>query len=212
MKLSSKTRQGPANVFAYEIYGNCYLNLSNRCNLRCRFCPRMAGEWDIQDHNLRLQHEPDAAELLAAVAALGELKRFNEVVFCGLGEPTLRLETLLSVGRTLRARGVRVRLNTNGLANQYHGRDVTPELATAVDALSISLNAQNAAVYDEHCRPKQPGAYPALLDFIRRARAHTADVTVTAVAGLTGVDIAACARLATELGVNFRARTLDALG
>ena len=70
---------------------------------------------------------------------------FQEIVFCGLGEPTLRLDTLLAVGRALRRQGARVRLNTNGLANQYHGRDVTPELGSAIDAMSISLNAQDEA-------------------------------------------------------------------
>jgi TatD DNase family protein len=116
------------------------------------------------------------------------------------------------VGQALRRRGARVRLNTNGLANQYHGRDVTAELATAVDAISISLNAQDATTYERHCRPKQPGAYAALLDFIGRAREHIPDVTVTAVAGLEGVDSDACARIAAELGVKFRSRPLDQVG
>jgi TatD DNase family protein len=200
-----------APVYAYVLHGNCYLNLTNRCNLRCSFCPRLENEWQVQDYNLRLtlKQEPGAEELLKAV---GDPKDFREVVFCGLGEPTLRLATLVKVGQTLRQRGVRVRLDTNGLANQYHGRDVTPELATAVDAISISLNAQDEATYERYCRPKQPGAYAALLDFIKRAREHILDVTVTAIDGLEGVDIAACARIAADLGVKFRRRVLDQIG
>ena len=208
--MNLPSRQEPP-VYAYVLHGNCYLNLTNRCNLRCRFCPRLENEWDVQDYNLRmtLKQEPGAAELLSAV---GDPKDFQEVVFCGLGEPTLRLETLLQTGRALRQRGARVRLDTNGLANQYHGRDVTPELATAVDAISISLNAQNEATYERYCRPKQPGAYAALLDFIQRVREHISDVTVTAIDGLEGVDIDACARLAADLGVKFRRRVLDQIG
>jgi TatD DNase family protein len=200
-----------APVYAYVLHDNCYLNVSNRCNLHCTFCPRLDGCWQVQGYDLRLlrRQEPGAADLLAAV---GNPAAFTEIVFCGLGEPTLRLDTLLTVGRELRQRGARVRLNTNGLANQYHGRDVTPELGTAVDALSISLNAQDEATYDRHCRPKQPGAYPALLAFIERARQHIADITLTAIDGLEGVDLVACARIATDFGVNFRARPLDVIG
>jgi TatD DNase family protein len=200
-----------APVYAYVLHGNCYLNVSNRCNLRCEFCPRMEGVWQVQGYDLRLLRwqEPSAEELVAAV---GDPKVYTEVVFCGLGEPTLRLETILLAGRELRRRGVRVRLNTNGLANQYYGRDVTPELSEAVDALSISLNAQDEATYERYCRPKQPGAYPALLDFIRRAREHIPDITLTAIDGLEGIDIAACARIAAELGVKFRSRVLDQIG
>lgn len=203
-------RQEPP-IYAYALHGNCYLNLSSRCNLRCHFCPRLDDEWDVQNYNLRLtrSQEPSAEEVLQAV---GDPTSFQELVFCGLGEPTLRLDTLVTVGQALRRRGARVRLNTNGLANQYHGRDVTAELATAVDAISISLNAQDATTYERHCRPKQTGAYAALLDFIGRAREHIPDVTVTAVAGLEGVDSDACARIAAELGVKFRSRPLDQVG
>ena len=198
-------------VYAYALHGNCYLNLTSRCNLRCEFCPRLENEWNVQDYGLRLQRaqEPDAAELLAAI---GNPIDFQEIVFCGLGEPTLRLDILLAVGRTLRRQGVRVRLNTNGLANQYHGRDITPELGGAIDAISISLNAQDEATYKRYCRPKQAGAYPALFDFIAKVKSHVADVTVTAIDGLEGVDIAACASIAAKLGVKFRARPLEQIG
>ncbi len=198
-------------VYAYALHGNCYLNLTSRCNLRCEFCPRMENEWNVQDYNLRLRQarEPGAAELLAAI---GNPRDFQEIVFCGLGEPTLRLDTLLTVGRALRQQRVPVRLNTNGLANQYYGRDVTPELGSAIDAISISLNAQDEVTYERYCRPKQTGAYAALLDFTAKVKAHVPDVTVTAIDGLEGVDIAACARIAAELGVKFRARVLDRIG
>ena len=204
-----KSQETP--VYAYALHGNCYLNLTSRCNLRCEFCPRMENEWNVQDYELRLRQaqEPGATELLAAI---GNPRDFREIVFCGLGEPTLRLDTLLAVGRALRQQGVRVRLNTNGLANQYYGRDVTPELGSAIDAISISLNAQDEATYERYCRPKQTGAYAALLDFIATVKLHVPDVTVTAIDGLEGVDSAACARIAAELGVKFRTRVLDQIG
>lgn len=198
-------------VLAYALHGNCYLNLTSRCNLRCGFCPRTHGEWTVQEQALllRRREEPDAAALLAAV---GDPAPYREVVFCGLGEPTLRLPVLLETGQALRARGARVRLNTNGLANVEYGRDVTPELARAVDAMSVSLNAQSESLYRRHCRPHAAAGLADVLAFVESAREHIADITLTAIDGLADVDVAACARIAAGLGVAFRARQLDRVG
>jgi TatD family-associated radical SAM protein len=196
-------------TIAYRLHGNCYLNVTQRCTLRCRFCPKFNGTWRVKDFDLRLHREPSAQQLIAAA---GDPRHHREVVFCGLGEPTLRLPIVLAVAGRLRADGARIRLNTDGLASLTHGSDVTPELAGRIDALSVSLNAQNPEVYNRHCRPKIPGAYAAMLDFVRRARRFVPDITVTAIDGLPGVDIAACAEIADRLGVNFRRRVLDNVG
>ncbi len=201
-------RTAPRTI-AYALHDNCYLNLTSRCTLRCAFCPKFNGEWEVQGYPLRLQREPDAAEVIAAIA---DPTRYREVVFCGLGEPTLRWPVLIEVAASIKARGGRVRLNTDGLANLVHGRDVTPELAGRVDAVSVSLNAQDEATYVRHCRPKRAGAYAAMIDFVMRARQVVPQVTVTAIDGLPGVDIAACAKLADHLGVAFRRRVLDEVG
>ncbi len=200
---------GGRETIAYRLHGNCYLNLTRRCTLRCRFCPKFNGTWRVKDYDLRLHDEPSAEQLIAAA---GDPRQYREVVFCGLGEPTLRLPTVLAVAGRLRAAGARIRLNTDGLASLTHGSDVAPELAGRIDALSVSLNAQNPEVYNRHCRPKIPGAYPAMLDFVRRARRFVPDITITAIDGLPGVDIAACAEIADRLGVNFRRRVLDDVG
>lgn len=199
----------PEPVIGYTLHGNRYLNVTSRCTLRCRFCPKFNGSWTVRDYDLRLQAEPDTATLLAAAGDPGEWK---EVVFCGLGEPTLRLYTILEAGAELRRRGARVRLNTDGLANLVHGRDVTPDLEDSIDAVSISLNAQNEDLYNRHCRPPVRGAYAAVLDFARHAREFVPSVTLTAIDGLEGVDVAACQRIAEELGVAFRRRELDKVG
>lgn len=197
-------------TLAYRLHGNLYLNLTHRCTLRCAFCPKFQGNRVVQGHDLRLTGEPTAEALIAAV---GDPTPYPEIVFCGLGEPTLRLETLLTVAQALRHRGVqRLRINTDGLANLVHGRDVTPALAAVIDSLSISLTAQDAATYDRHTRPKRPEAFSAMLDFTRAARAQGMAVTMTAIDGLDGVDITACERLATELGAGFRQRELDVVG
>jgi len=203
------TASPPAEIIAYELHGNCYLNITWRCTLRCSFCPKFSNVWTVQGYDLRLHREPETEEIIAAV---GDPQRYRQIVFCGLGESTLRLDTLLAVARRLKDRGASIRVNTDGLASLVHGEDVTPRLAGLVDSLSISLNAQDEAVYNRHCRPLQPGAWQALQEFARLAARHVPEVTLTAIDGLEGVDIRACERIAAQLGVGFRRRVLDEVG
>ncbi len=200
-----------SQVISYSLHGACYLSITARCTLRCTFCPKMQGSLVVQQYDLRMDHEPTVDEVVAAV---GDPRAFTEIVFCGFGEPTQRLDVLLAVATRLKALApdVRIRVNTDGLASLVHGRDVTPELTGRIDALSISLNAQDATVYERHCRPKLAGAHAAVIDFARRARLTVPEVTVTAIDGLDGVDIAACERIAHDLGVAFRRRSLDVVG
>ncbi len=205
------TQSSDEEVIAYELHGNCYLNITQRCTLRCDFCPKFNKTFEVQGYDLRLKHEPTVKQIIAAV---GDVSRYQEIVFCGLGESTLRLEVMLAVAEQLKLQGAFIRLNTDGLASLVHGRDVTPALANKVDALSISMNAQDEATYNRHCRPKKeyPGAYQAMLDFARQAKAFVPSVTLTAIDGLDGVDIEACRNIADELGVEFRRRELDVVG
>lgn len=201
---------GPTH--AYVLRDQCYINLTSRCTLRCGFCPKFNHSWDVQGYNLHLSksQEPSVDQVLEAV---GDPSRYSEIVFCGLGEPTLRLPELLQIAEHLKRCGARwVRVNTDGLVNLVHGRDVTPAFFGRIDALSISLNAQDQSTYERHCRPAVDGAYAALLKFISRARLFVPDVTVTAIDGLEDVDIAACRNLARNLGVSFRWRLLDQVG
>lgn len=196
-------------VVGYTLRNSRYLNVTARCTLRCAFCPKFNGSLTVGEYDLKLRHEPTAGEL---VAAAPEPAKFDQVVFCGFGEPTLRLDVVLETAAQLKAQGARIRLNTDGLANLVYGRDVTPELKGRVDSLSISLNAQDEATYERHCRPTLPGSYAAMQDFARRAKAYVPEVTLTAIDGLEGVDIAACEAIAHSLGVAFRRRFVDRVG
>jgi len=197
-------------VVGYTLRDSRYLNVTSRCTLRCAFCPKFNGSWEVRGIDLRLREDPSADALIAAA---GDVHAWREIVFCGLGEPTLRLYTVLEVAARLRKLGApRIRLNTDGLANLVYGRDVTPDFEGNLDALSISLNAQDEETYNRLCRPSLPGSYPAVLDFIRRSRDYVPEVVVTAVDGLPGVDIAACAEIAERLGVRFRRRVANVVG
>lgn len=209
MRAANQYKEEPKDILAYELHGNLYLNITSRCTLRCGFCPKHQKTWEVQEYDLRLHREPSVEEVLEAV---GDPSRYKSIVFCGLGEPTKRLDALLAIARALRPQGAPIRVNTDGLASLVHGRDVTPEMAEVVDAVSISMNAQDEETYARHCRPKRAGAYPAMLDFARRARENGIDVTLTAIDGLPGVDIESCEAMARQLGVKFRRRLLDVVG
>lgn len=209
MEQELKKGCSPKDTVVYELHGNLYLNITNRCTLRCRHCPKFNKTWSVQDYNLRLASEPDVLQLLDLV---GDPGRYNEIVFCGMGEPTKRLDTVLALSRALKHRGGKVRLNTDGLANLIHGRDVTTELAECVDEVSISMNAQNTDVYLQHCRPKMAYSYEYMLEFARKLRRRMEGVTLTAVDGLEGVDISQCRQMAEAMRINFRTRTLGLVG
>lgn len=195
---------------AYKIRNSLYLNITNHCTLACTFCPKF-DDWMVKGHYLRLDHEPSEMEILDAA---GDPTRFEEIVFCGFGESTLRLELLESVAKQLRERGAKqIRLDTEGLANLVHGRNIVPELAPFIDAISISLNAADAKTYAKLCPSKYAEkAYPAVKEFIREAKHHISDVTASVV-GVPNLDIEACRRVAEEeLGVKFRLRPYNEVG
>jgi len=207
------TLQSSASIdiqnIAYTLHGNCYINITNRCTLRCAFCPKFNKQWDVQGYSLRLKSEPSVQDILTAT---GDPSGYKEIVFCGLGEPTLLLKKLISTATELKQQGATVRLNTDGLANAIYKKDITPLLKNCVDSLSISLNAHNEKLYTKHCRPLIDNAFQAVQDFIRAAVKQIPDITITAIDGLQGVDISACEDIASNLGVKFRRRILDEVG
>lgn len=197
-----------ADTLIYTIGPNLYINLTQACTLACAFCPKIKGSLTIEEHSLLLSRNYPSADYIALIPAPGN---FQEVVFCGYGESTLRLRDLIEIATHIKAHGGRVRINTDGLANLVHQRNVLPELAPVVDALSVSMNAQDDATYNRHCHPSLPGSYQAMLDFLRLAPHYIESVTASAIEGLPGVDIPACQALAESLGVKFRCRYLDEL-
>jgi TatD family-associated radical SAM protein len=196
-------------TIAYTIDDRRYLSITDRCTLACEFCPKTQGSMQVHEYDLTFNHRPGTDEIISAI---GDVSDFSWIVFCGFGEPTLRLKTLLEVADYIKQQGGRVRLNTDGLANLVHKRNVLPEMAGCIDALSVSLNAQNEAVYNRHCVPALDNSWQAMLDFLELAPVFIPDVTATVINGLEGVDIEACQQLAEERGVKFKQRELDLVG
>ncbi len=192
----------PPPSIAYEMWGNLYLNITNRCTNECEFCIRYQTDV-LWGYNLQLEREPTAAEVIEAI---GDPTRYDEVVFCGYGEPTTRLDVLLEVARFVHDAGGRVRLNTNGHASLIWNRNVVPELAEVVDAVSVSLNAESAEVYARVCKPRHgPETYEHVKAFIRACVSAGLDVTASVVK-VPEIDIEASRAVALRLGAGFRVR------
>lgn len=191
-----------AASIAYTIRDSLYLNITNRCTNACVFCAKF-HDFTVKGHFLKLDREPSVAEVMEAI---GDPRRFREIVFCGYGEPLLRLDLVLEIARRLKKEGVRVRVNTDGQANLVHGRNILPELAGLVDALSVSLNAHDAETYRRITRsPYGDAAFQAVQDFIVAAQEHIPDITASVVT-FPNVNVEAARKLVEELGVKFRVR------
>ncbi|MGB9698088.1 MAG: TatD family hydrolase [Thermodesulfobacteriota bacterium] len=199
----------PKGKIAYPIRNSLYLNLTNRCSNRCTFCAKNKS-FIVKGHDLQLEREPDAQELIAAV---GDPQKYQEIVFCGFGEPLLRLDTVKMVAAELKKKGARIRIDTDGQANLVYGRNILPELKGLVDAISISLNAESAEKYHRLCRsPFGEEGYRGILEFIRQAKKVIPEVIATVI-DMPGVDVPACRKIAEEeLGVKFKVRAFDEVG
>ncbi|MBI5286266.1 MAG: YchF/TatD family DNA exonuclease [Deltaproteobacteria bacterium] len=194
---------------AYPIRNSLYLNITNRCTNYCTFCTKFRS-YTVKGHYLRLKEEPDFNDVIMAVG--DEPTRYNEIVFCGFGEPLIRLDLVKQVGMFLKKRGCKIRIDTDGLANLVHGRNVLPELMF-VDVISVSMNAPDSLEYQRLVKtPFGDKAFPAILWFLREAKRYIPKVIATVVA-LPGLDIEACRRVAEdEIGVPLRVRGYDEVG
>lgn len=198
----------PESVITYKIRDSLYVNITNRCSNRCIFCHRGNAPF-VKGHLLRLGKDPEAEQIIEEI---GNPKKFDEIVFCGYGEPLIRLSTVTDVAHWVKENGGKVRINTNGQANLIHGKNILPELEGLVDRISISLNAQSAELYEKLC-PSDfgSGVYDEIIKFASDAKKYIPSVTLTAVT-LEEVDINKCREIAKSIGANFRVREYNDVG
>ena len=193
-------------TIVYPYHDALYINLTSRCSNRCSFCIKHPA-YVFGPYYLRLEpeEEPTVEQVLAAA---GDVQGYAEVVFCGFGEPTVRWDDLLAIARELKKRGARrVRLNTNGQAELLQGRPLAKEMQGVLDAVSISLNADNATLYTALCHPRfGDQAFAAVLDFVGQSKRYVPEVVVSVV-DLPEVNVEAVRRLAEDvLGAPLRVR------
>ena len=212
MQTSTETRR--AMTITYRSNRALYVNLTNRCPCACTFCIRNNDLGVFGSDSLWLEREPTLEEVTASLDGQ-DLASFDEVVFCGYGEPTERLEVLLAAAEHLKRRdaSLRIRVNTNGLSDLVNGKPTAALFAGKVDSLSISLNTDDPAEYLALCRPKfGEAAYPAMLKFAKEAAAVVPEVVMTVVGEpVTGLEKQArCRAIAEGLGARFRVRAYEA--
>ena len=196
-------------TITYEYYQSLYVNLTNRCSNACTFCVRNKHDDVNGKDNLWLEREPSLNEIKADFEER-DLSKYDSVVFCGYGEPTMRFDDLIVIAKWLKEKrkDLPIRINTNGQANLICKRDVTPEMAGCIDCVSISLNAENPEKYQKLCRSEFGGetAFSGILDFASRAAKYVPEVVFTVVDIMPEAEIEACRKIAKECGVKFRVR------
>jgi len=200
-------------TITYQVKNAVYVNLTNRCPCNCTFCLRHNGPGVFGSGPLWLEREPTLEETIDSLGQW-DYERFREVVFCGYGEPTERLDVLLAAAAHLKERdpALRVRVNTNGLSDLINGKPTAPRFVGKVDCLSISLNTDDPAEYLSVCRPKfGEAAYPAMLKFTQAAAALLPSVVMTVVGEpVTSLEKQErCRAIATRLGARLRVRPYE---
>ena len=195
----------------YKVHNNLYVNLTNKCPCACTFCLRQTRDHMEDSGVLWLEKEPTVDEVIADFANFN-MDDYDEVVFCGFGEPTERIDVLLEVAAYVKKTYNKpTRINTTGLGNLVNGRDITPELKGLIDTVSISLNTPNKERYYELTRSKFGiGSFDAMIDFAREAVKYVPHVVMTTVeTTITKEEEAECQRICDSIGVKYRIRPFE---
>jgi TatD family-associated radical SAM protein len=193
-------------IITYEVGSGLYVNVTNRCTNACEFCVRSVADGTYGE--LWLDTEPTKEQILADILAR-DLNSYTEIVFCGYGEPTLRLDDILWVaGEVKKVNSIPIRINTNGHANLIYGCDVTPKLNGVIDCVSVSLNTANAKEYVKVCHPDfDEAAFDGLIDFAKKAKSHVQSVMFSVVRGsIPDEDIEICKKIAEQNGIPLKIR------
>lgn len=196
-------------TITYTIENSLYINITNRCTNSCDFCIRNNGAGVGSADNLWLETEPSKEEILDDILKR-DLSLFKEIVFCGYGEPLIRLDELLWVSKKVKEiSNILIRINTNGHGNLIHNKDITPLFKNIIDVISISLNAKNSEEYNKICHPDfNEKTFDGILDFAAKCKQYVPNVILTIVDTLPKADIEECRKIADNIGVQFRVREL----
>ena len=200
-----------AMTISYELWGKLYLNITNKCPCACTFCLRQNDDGAYGSDPLWLEHQPTLEEVLANLKTR-DLSSYEEIIFCGYGEPTSELDILLETAKYIRSVcDTPIRLNTNGLANLIHGRKTEPDFKGLIDTVSISLNASESEAYMAITRPKwkDKDCFAELLSFAKDMKQYVPNVVLTVVDVIGEEEIAKSQKVADSVGVKLRVRPLE---
>ena len=191
----------------YPIGDSLYVNLTNKCPCRCVFCVREEHETVGDNNSLWLDHDPSMEEIKA------DLERFNlddykEIVFCGFGEPMMRMDDLIETAKYIKSKAdIKTRINTNGLGDLIHEKNTAECIKDCIDSVSISLNAPDKESYCRVTRPKfGEQSFDAMLKFAEECRDCGINIAFSVVDEITPEEIEKSKELAASLGVKLRVR------
>ena len=191
--------------YVYEIGKSLYINATNKCTNACEFCVRNNKDFVYGD--LWLDHDPSVEEILAQLNK-HDLNNYTEVVFCGYGEPTYRLDVIESISKFAHENNLTTRINTNGHANYIHKKDVTDIIVKNIDTIGISLNDVTEKDYDAICHPEFVGGFEEMLSFAKLCIKKGGNVIFSVVDVIGQEKIAKAKEIAESIGAKLRVREL----
>lgn len=192
----------------YRVHNNLYVNLTNRCPYSCTFCLRKTMDSVGESENLWLDHEPNYEEVIKAFEKF-DVNQFDEIVFCGFGEPTEAFDILLQVTKYIKKTYKKpIRINTNGMGNLINGRNIVPEIKGLVDCISISLNNPDKKEYFALVRSKfGENSFDEMIDFAKKCVENIPKVVMTTVdTTISKEDEKRCQEICDEIGATYRIR------
>lgn len=196
-------------TICYVLGNSLYINLTNRCSNACTFCVRTNENWPGGEAGLWIDREPTTEEIICDIKKFGPDK-YDEVVFCGYGEPLVKIDECIAACRFIKENyGSKIRINTNGHANLIHKKDVAPLFEGLVDVMSISLNEMNAKLYNELCLSEYGEAgFTGMIGFTEQCLKHVPRVIMTVIDIIPPDHIDQCEKIAERLGADFRVRKM----
>lgn len=195
-------------TITYAANKGIYVNMTNRCPCACTFCLRQNKDYVFDSDSLWLDREPTVQEVCDSIDTW-DLTKYDEIIFCGYGEPTERLYDILEVAKHIKSKSnIRIRINTNGLADLIWNKSTAPDLKGIIDEVSISLNATNKEDYLEVVKPKFGiESYDAMLKFTKECTQYVSSVMMTVVDTVTSKeDQEKCREICESVGATFRVR------
>lgn len=198
-----------SRVITYELGDALYVNLTNRCTNSCDFCVRNNPDGIKEGLDLWLDEEPSIQDVVLDIQKR-DLTQYKEIVFCGYGEPMMRTDEIVEIAKHIKnSSTLPIRVNTNGQANMYYKKDITPKLKGAVDIISISLNAKDAESYNNVCHSDYAiKAFDGLIDFAKKCKELVPIVIFSVVDVMPKDEIDECRKIADDIGVELRIRKM----
>lgn len=194
------------DTYVYELDGNVYINLTNKCSNGCEFCVRNERA-SYYGNYLWIRHGDPSAEKVIAELDKKDFAAYKELVFCGFGEPAYKVAEMLKIAEYAHSRGLKTRLNTNGQGNLINKRDIVPDLKGKIDLVNVSLNAPDAESYQKICHSQyRLDAFPALIEFAKSCVRNGVACRFSVVDCIGEEAVESCRRLAESTGVPLYVR------